>query len=157
MAKNKEFEAYLSVPDWWKGRSPQKPQLAIQYAEDLGNGKIGRSRWTLNLPHYAFGENHKPNFPNYRKGDYMGVYTLVDGSNIIVFAANETECVRVINALKRYVNPEILNKSSKNPPNVTKTYNGFKEVPVIPVLCQFFADGQKDKAPTWSKKLRNKG
>jgi collagen type III alpha len=40
LAKNKEMEAYVSVFDYWQTRSFQKPQLAIQYAENLGNVKI---------------------------------------------------------------------------------------------------------------------
>ena len=154
LAKNREFEAHLSVPDWWPGRRPQVPQLAIQYAEDLGGGKNGRSRWTLILPHYAFDEKHKPSFPRYKKGDYMGVYQLADNSKIIVNAANKTECIRVINALKQYISPDILAKSSKKPPNITETQNDYKKVTVIPVFCQFFLTGQKDEAPVWSKRLK---
>jgi collagen type III alpha len=154
LAKNKEFEAYLSVPDYWQTRSPQKPQLAIQYAENLGSGKVGRSRWTLLLPHYRYGEAHKPNFLDYEKGNYRGIQVLRDNSKIIVWCKTEFECLRVINALKQYVDPDFL-KGIK-PPETTNSHKDYKEVPVTPTLCQFFPNGQKDAVPLWSKKLRDK-
>jgi collagen type III alpha len=154
LAKNKEFEAYLSVPDHWPTRSGQKPQLAIQYAENLGNGKIGRTRWTLLIPHYRYGQSHNPKFPTYEKGHFLGVQVLNDNSKITVWCKSAPECLRVINALKQYVEPKYL--KGIEPPTVTDSNSTKKEASVISVLCQFFPNGQKDNAPSWSKRLRKK-
>ncbi len=154
LAKNKEMEAYASVPDYWQTRSFQKPQLAIQYAENLGNGKIGRSRWTLYIPHYNKPKEYEASFPKYEKGDYRGILVLNDNSKIIVHCKSEPECLRVINALKHYVDPFYL-KNIKEP-ETTKGNEKYKQVSVIPTLCQFFPKGQKDTIPLWSKKLRKR-
>lgn len=152
--RNKESEVYASVPDWWQTRSFQKSQLAIQYAENLGDGKLSRSRWCLHIPHYRYGESHKPSFPSYQKGNFMGVQVLSDNSKIIVWCSSKPECLRVINALKQYVDPNFLQGIEK--PRVTESNSVLKKVSVVPVLCQFFPDGQKNTVPQWSKKLRAK-
>ncbi|BAZ69146.1 MAG: hypothetical protein KME28_18635 [Pelatocladus maniniholoensis HA4357-MV3] len=154
LAKNNETTCYASVPDYWQTRSPQKPQLAIQYAENLGNGKIGRSRWTLIIPHYRYGKSHQAKFPDYEKGSYRGVQVLKDNSKIIVWCKSDTECLRVLNALKQYVDPDYL--KGIEPPETTKSNRTYKEISVTPTLCQFFPLGQKDTVPEWSKKLRDK-
>jgi hypothetical protein len=154
LAKNKEFEAFISVPDYWQTRAPQKPQLAIQFAENLGDNKIGRSRWTLIIPHYRYGKDHKPNFPTYEKGGFRGVQVLNDNSKIIVWCKTAPECKRVIEALKQYVNPNVL--KGIEPPQITDSNKRYKEVSVLPTLCQYFPMGQKDTVPEWSKKLRER-
>ncbi|MBW4572673.1 MAG: LamG domain-containing protein [Tolypothrix carrinoi HA7290-LM1] len=154
LAKNKEIEAYISVPDYWQTRSFQKPQLLIQFAENLGDGKIGRGRWSLVIPHYRYGKNHKPNFPDFEKGDVRGIQVLNDNSQIIVWCKSEAECIRVINAFKQYVDPDYLKGIL---PIETAKYNRkLRNVSVTPTLCQFFPLGQKDTVPEWSRKLRDK-
>ncbi|WP_017652141.1 hypothetical protein [Fortiea contorta] len=103
---------------------------AINTLEKL---KIGRSRWTLILPHYRYGSQHQPKFPDYEKGDYRGIQVLNDNSKIIVWCKTETECSRVINALKQYVDPDRL--KGIEPLQVTNSNQEYKKISVTPTLC----------------------
>ena len=153
LAKNNEFEAYLSVPDYWQTKVGQRPQLAIQFGE-LINGKLGRSRWTLIIPHYKYGESYNPKFLDFKKGSVRGIKVLNDNSHIIVWCKTKSECKRVINNFLQYV-PLEKTKGSL-PIETVETNRNFKQALVTPTLCQYFPTGQKDELPLWSKKLRDK-
>ncbi|NJN13887.1 MAG: hypothetical protein HC815_40870, partial [Richelia sp. RM1_1_1] len=150
----KNLEPTLVVPEWWQVRDFQKPQLVIQYAELLSDGKLGKSRWTTTIPHYNKPKTYKPKFPKYEKGDTEAIFILNDNSKIIINAKNKTEALKVINALKQFINPKFL-KNTK-PPKIGERSGSYKKVKVVPVRCHFFSKGQQNTAPDWSLKLREK-
>jgi hypothetical protein len=57
LARNVE-EPIAVIPEWWQVRAFQRPQLVIQYAELLGDNKLGRSRWSVTIPHYNKPQNN---------------------------------------------------------------------------------------------------
>ncbi|NJO62672.1 MAG: hypothetical protein HC836_31910 [Richelia sp. RM2_1_2] len=150
----KNLDPTLVVPEWWQVRDFQKPQLVIQYAELLSDGKLGKSRWTTTIPHYNKPKTYKPKFPKYEKGDTEAIFILNDNSKIIINAKNKTEALKVINALKQFINPKFL-KNTK-PPKIGERSGSYKKVKVVPVRCHFFSKGQQNTAPDWSLKLREK-
>ncbi|WP_016951246.1 hypothetical protein [Anabaena sp. PCC 7108] len=135
-----------------KKKYPPDKTLVIQYAELLENGKLGSSRWILTIPHYNKPKEFKLKMPDYSKGDYEAIKELNDNSKIIVNAASETECIKVINACLQHV-PEKYTLGSK-PPKVGKREKVYKKCKVTAVRSHFFLTGQKDLIPTWSKSLR---
>ncbi|GAX42446.1 hypothetical protein NIES4075_34470 [Tolypothrix sp. NIES-4075] len=153
IARNVE-EPIAVIPEWWQARSFQRPQLVIQYAELLGENKLGRSRWSVTIPHYNKPQKYKPSFPKYEKGDIEGILVLNDNSKIIINAKNKTECIRVINAFKQFVDPTYLKEIQK--PKVGDRAGVYKKVNVVPVRCHYFSKGQKNNVPDWSLSLREK-
>ncbi|MBD2692638.1 collagen-like triple helix repeat-containing protein [Anabaena catenula] len=143
---------YAVVPEWWQVRNFQKPQLVVQFAEVLPDGKLGKSRWTSTIPHYNKDKNYKLSIPDYEKGDYEGIKELADNSKIIVNGSNEATCLQVINNLLSHV-PEKFTIGTK-PPKIGKREGVYKKCKVRAVRCHYFATGQQDLVPTWSKSLR---
>jgi hypothetical protein len=153
--KNQSLEEPVAVvPEWWQVRVFQRPQLVIQYAELLDNGKLGSSRWSVTIPHYNKPKTSKPQFPRYEKGNFEGILVLSDNSKIIINAKNKTECQRVINALKAFVNPKYLKDA--RPPKIGERPGTYKRVNVVPVRCHYFSTGQQNTLPNWSLSLWDK-
>ncbi|MBE9215687.1 hypothetical protein IQ247_23980 [Plectonema cf. radiosum LEGE 06105] len=149
----KNLEPTLAVPEWWQARVFQRPQLVIQYAEET-NGKLGRSRWSVSLPHYNKQKTFKPDFPKYKKGNTEGVLVLTDNSKIIINASSKSEVIRVINSLKNFVDAKFL--KGIQPPRIGERNKVYKSANVVPVRCSYFPKGQQDVAPEWSIKLWEK-
>jgi hypothetical protein len=152
------FDGQVAIPEAWAVRvGTDRPQLVIVYAELLPSGKLGRSRWSLSVPHYNRGEKASISAPSYRRGTWVGRLALNDGSSLNVNAASSAECKRAINKLKILVpNSFRVNASGKaSKPRIAENPDlDFKEVNVVPVTAKFFATGQKTLSPTWNKKLR---
>ena len=146
------IEAIAVVPEWWQVRAFQRPQLVIQYAESLADNKIGGSRWAITIPHYNKPKSYKPDFPKYQKGNFEGILVLNDNSKIIINAKTKAECLRVLKALKAYVNPKYTKDIQE--PKIGERPGVYKEVNVTAVKCHFFSKGQKSEIPDWSLKLR---
>lgn len=134
------------IPEWWQVRiGSDRPQLVCLYAEKLPNGKLGRTRWPLTIPHYNGGK--KPNLPSYRKGQWEGILTLADNSKVIVNASSKEEAERVINALKQFINPAKL-ANSQIKVGIRKGAT-LKQCLVVPRSVRFFKTGQKNTVPEW--------
>ena len=150
-------EAIAAIPEAWAVRSgTDRPQLVVTYAEKFASGKLGSSRWTLTIPHFRGAAGSRPSVPSYRRGPWQGTLQLNDGATIIVNCASSSEARRTLNRLK------ILTDNSKRMrggkailPIIKENPNStIKEVSIIPLNVKFFATGQTDMTPTWSKSLR---
>ena len=108
----------------------------------------------MTLPHYFKPKTYKPKFPDYEKGDTEAIQVLTDNSKIIINAKDKTECLRVINVLKTYIDPNFL--KNLKPPKVGDRGGVYKKCRVTATQCAFFPDGQKNTVPEWTLKLREK-
>lgn len=147
------IEAIAAVPEWWQVRpGANRPQLVILYAELKQDGKLGRSRYALTLPHYCKEQAFRPIFPSYRKGQWEGILTLADNSKLIVNAVSQIEATTVINSLKVFIAPKQLEGSFSKVGE--RKGQELLRIKVVPVSARFFATGQKDTNPDWVKDLR---
>ncbi len=152
--------AVAAMPEWWAVRvGADRPQLAILFAEVFPTGKLGKSRWTMHIPHYNRPKGAKPSIPTYTKGHWRGVLTLTDNSKIVVNANSKTECHRVINKLK-ILTPFELRRDRHGKaikPQITEDSDSkLKEVRVTPVRADYYRQGRLNETPDWSISLRKK-
>jgi hypothetical protein len=143
-----EEQPIAAIPEWWPARiGGQRPQLVTLFAEKLPNGKLGRTRWPLTIPHYN-PRVRKPNLPSYKKGQWEGILTLKDNSKLIVNAISQSEAERVINAVKTYISPAYL-AGAQLKIGIRKG-EPLKQCLVVPTSAKFFATGQKNTVPNWT-------
>lgn len=85
-----------------------RPELIVIYA-DTKNGKIGRNRRSIQIPHYRYPDGkQKPDFPKLNRGPHWGRLILKDNSRIIVHAATQEEARAFLKDAKKEVKPEML-------------------------------------------------
>ena len=152
-------QAIASVPEGWQARRGSDiPQLAILFAEVFASGKLGKSRWTLCIPHYNRAKGAKPAIPTYNKGNWFGSLKLTDGSKLGVNAATSSECKRVLNRLKIHIPIEFRTKKGKaiKPRIVEDPTADLKECKVTPVRADFYSKDQSNMTPDWSIDLRKR-
>lgn len=144
-----EEQPIAAIPEWWQIRTgSQRPQLVVLYAEKLSNGKLGRTRWPITIPHYI-GRNRNPRLPSYRKGQWEAILTLKDNSKLMINAISREEAERVVNAIKPLIAPSYL-VNSQLKIGIRKGEQ-LKQCLVVPTSARFFATGQKDTQPNWVK------
>jgi hypothetical protein len=151
--------AVASVPEWWAVRpGADRPQLAVIFANVLSTGKLGRSYWTLHIPHYNKPKGFKPSIPTYMKGDWQGTLVLTDNSKMVVNCESKQECMKVLNKLKILVPFELRSKNGKaiKPKILEYPNKTFKGVRVVPIRADFYSKGKENAAPDWSVRLRKK-
>lgn len=146
--KRKSEPVHLVIPEWWQVRAGQRPQLVIVYAERASTGKLGKSRWSLTIPHYKFGPKHKPRFPSYNRGDIEGILTLSDNSKIFVNAATTSEAKRVLKSLQQFV-PERLLQNAHTKVGERRGAP-YRKCRVVPTLAKYFSKGQGQLGPDWT-------
>lgn len=156
-----DASAVASVPEWWKPRrGSDTPQLAIIFAEIFKTGKLGDGRWTLHIPHYSKPKGFKPSIPGYAKGNFQGILKLnsTDGTKIVVNAATDSECKRMINKLKILIPVNFRVRNGKAiRPRVTQDPDGtLKQCQVVPIRGDFYSKGQLNSKPDWSIDLRKR-
>lgn len=151
--------AIASVPEWWQLRpEAQRSQLVILFAEVYKTGKLGKSRWSLTIPHYNRPKGFKPRIPDYEKGSWEGILVLKDNSKIIVNAKSRSECSKVLNALKINVPVEYrtVNGKAVKAKIGERINTDLKEVRVTAVRADFYSTGAKNMEPDWSINLKRK-
>jgi hypothetical protein len=141
-----------AVPEWWAVRvGANRPQLVVLYGESLSDDRTGRSRYAMTIPHYKFTGSGKPSFPTYQKGSWEGTLTLKDNSKVIVNAISYVEASRVLDAIKAFIDPSMVQGSIQKigeRKGVT-----LKTITVKPCTAKYFATGQKDTNPTYTLTL----
>lgn len=142
-----------SVPEWWQVRPGQRSQLVIQYAGLLPNGKESRSRWSLIVPHYRYGESFNLVLPPYEKGRFYASLRLKDNSQIWVNAKTTSAAIAYVQRLRSLVEPSMLD-SDLQIHSGERRGQSLTEVRVKPVRAMYFPDGQRDMNPEWTKNLR---
>lgn len=146
-----ESEAIALIPEWWQTRTGQRPQLVVRFQNINSDGSIGKSAWSLAIPHYIRDKNYKPLFPNYRRGDIQGILVLSDNSKVIINCINITEAKRVLAVIKQFIDPKYLNDSYEKYGERKGT--AFNQVNVKAVSAKYFPDGQKNTTAEWSIRL----
>lgn len=142
-------ECVVAVPEWWQVRiGADRPQLAVIYANKLPDGKIGTSRWTVHIPHFAGPANKFPPLPSYQKGSFFAEATLKDNSKIWVNAVSQEEAERVCRELLALVKPDMVPQ-----PIVIHTGKrgglNLSDSQVTPKYVHYFSKGLKQLAPDW--------
>lgn len=147
--KSSECECYAAVPDWWQIRPEAgRPQLVIQFGEDLGNGKVGSPMYAITIPHYKGNKPKTSPVPGYKKGSWEEILTLNDNSKVVVNAYSQSEARKIINACQQIISPEYLTNSYLKGGTIRKG-KALKEISVIPKMAKFFSTGQQNTIPDW--------
>jgi hypothetical protein len=150
LQKNKTSEeCYAAIPDWWQIRPEgHRPQLVIQFGEDLGNGKTGPPKYVITIPHYKGGKLKTSPIPKYKKGSWEEIVTFSDNSKIIINAFDKQEADKVLNACQQIVNPRYSVNSYSKGGRIRKGQS-LKEITVIPKMARFFSTGYQNILPDW--------
>lgn len=142
-----------AVPEWWQARPGQRSQLVVQFAGLNQDGSESRSRWSIAIPHYRYGESYNLVLPPYEKGRFFACLTLEDNSKIWVNAKTQTAAIAYVQRLRSLVKPSMLS----SPPLIhsgERRGSALTEVRVKPVRASFFSTGQREMKPDWVKSLR---
>lgn len=155
-------EINVSMPETMALRVPDgRPILKIQYAEVARTGKVGKSRWTVQIPWYSAGKQGVPKVP-YQHGDTRVAYIMKDGSRIIVNAKNMTEGKRVIRQFLRGTNQGTTKGGTYSVSNRSKedlNQDKMKSVKLTPISASFYPNGDGfingiRTTPEWTVKLK---
>ncbi len=139
-----DIETNAIVPDAWQVKvGNDRPQLAIQWANSLGNGEIGTSRYNLSIPHWN-GSTNWSLLPKYRKGNWQGRIILKDNSRLMVYAYSASEAKRAIKALLKFVSPSMIKSRT---PYIGEANVDHSTSFVEPTLAKFFEKGQLTEIP----------
>ncbi|MBN4004750.1 hypothetical protein [Nostoc sp. LPT] len=130
------------------------PQMVIQCAEKKsaasGNqpAKYDSAKYPITVPHWKGGQNDKPTLPPYKKGNWQAILVLADNSKVTINAQNEAECIKILNAIKPWINSKMLEGSYFKGGKIT-TKEPIKESQVYPKYGRYFSKGQKNGKPDW--------
>lgn len=125
------------MPEWWPIRvGADRPQLVVVFRSD---DKV-KSQFQITIPHYSGSKN--PKIPDFRKGSHFARYVLKDNSKLIVYAASESEAVRMAEQMYRYVSSRYRAENPRPTTGVTRS-NRFKEVKAVPIFADYYPDGQR--------------
>jgi len=141
-----------AVPEWWQVRlGADRPQLIVQYAEVLSDGKFGAPMYPLTIPHYSNSADDTiaDLFPSYQKGQYMGVLTLVDNSKLIVNCNTQAIAESIIDVVSLTIDTDMLEGAHISIGK--RKGQGLKTITVAPRIAKFFPNGQKNMKPQWIK------
>jgi hypothetical protein len=140
------LETTAAIPDYWPPRRNQEiPQLVIHFAEKLANGKAGKTRYTLTIPHYKGGK--KPKIESYLKGRYAGCLILKDDSRLIVNAKTPAAAKSLIRTYSSLIDSRLLPDDLSIEPTTRRDKP--KEIRVYPVIARYFPKGQKSGEVEW--------
>ncbi|MDZ8136322.1 MAG: hypothetical protein RM049_13600 [Nostoc sp. DedQUE04] len=130
------------------------PQMIIQFAErkSAANGnkpaKYDSAKYPITVPHWKGGQNDKPALPPYKKGNWEGILVLADNTKVTINAQNESECIKILNAIKPWIDSKMLEGSYFKGGKIT-TKEPIKETQVYPKYGRYFGKGQKNGKPDW--------
>jgi hypothetical protein len=154
LARNTE-EPVAAIPQSWQIRHEGgKPQLVIHCAEKKEDGKYGSAMYPITVPHWKGGIHDKPPLPAYKKGNWEGILVLADTSKVTINAVNESECTKILNAIKPWINKEMLKDSYFKGGKINIE---IKPTQVKPMYGRYFSTGQKNNKPDWIAKDTDSG
>jgi hypothetical protein len=145
------LDAVAAIPEWWSNRvGANRPQLVIQYAEKMTDGRLGAPMYAINIPHYnkSMQDTVKGLFPAYRKGSRMCVCIMPDNGKLIVNTHTDEIGENLITTL---LNSTSVKKADCQISTGSRKGGTLKDITVYPKIAKFFATGQKDAKPTWIK------
>jgi len=136
----------IAVPEQWTVKTGSyRPQMAVQFAEVLPDGKLGRSRWTLVIPHYNRGQAPL-SLPDYTKGSFMGTLILTDNSKVVVNGANKAEVDKMLDAIYPMISgtfktvPKVIQYGERSGQKLSNKV-------VRATIAQYYAAGIRDASP----------
>ncbi|MEH2312349.1 MAG: hypothetical protein V7K35_13340 [Nostoc sp.] len=151
----KKLDVTAAVPLFWQIRHEgDKPQMVIQCAERKSAptakeaAKYDSAKYPITVPHWRGGQNDKPPLPAYKKGNWEGILVLADNSKVTINAQNESECIKILNAIKPWIDSKMLENSYFKGGKI-KTKEPIKETQVYPQYGRYFKNGQKNNKPDW--------
>lgn len=151
----KKLDVTAAVPLSWQIRHEgDKPQMVIQCAERKSAAtakqpaKYDSAKYPITVPHWKGGQNDKPSLPPYKKGNWEGILVLADNSKVTINAKNEAECIKILNAIKPWIDSNMLEGSYFKGGKIT-TKEPIKETQVFPQYGRYFEKGQKNSKPDW--------
>lgn len=130
------------------------PQMVIQCAQrkSAANGntpaRYDSAKYPITVPHWKGGQNDKPSLPPYKKGNWEGILVIADNSKVTINAQNESECIKILNAIKPWIDSKML-KGSYFKGGKIVTEEPIKQELVYPKYGRYFANGQKNNKPDW--------
>lgn len=141
-AADEKLQATASIPERWATKPlDEMPQLVIVFR------KVGKTRsgnYQLVVPHYNGLRN--PIISYHTKGNKTGTLTLKDNSTLVINAHTDREAERVINNLKKYVNPKYLTDNFK----ITQRKGPkISQDKYRPIRADYYPQGQKNSTPQW--------
>ena len=140
-------EPVTSLPLSWQIRNEgDRPQLVIQCAQKLENGKYDSAKYPISVPHWKGKATDKVKLPVYTKGNYEGILTLKDNSKVTINAANHAECTKILNAIKPWIAKDMLEGSRFKGGKINVE---IKNTKVRPMYGRYFSTGQKNTKPDW--------
>lgn len=144
-------EPIASIPLSWPIRNEgNRPQMVLHCGERYTNknGKIDykSAMYPITVPHWRGTPNDKPKLPTYRKGNWEGIYVLTDNSKVTINAANEAECLKILNAIKPWIKKEMQEGAYFKGGKINVE---IKSTIVKPIYGRFFGSGQKKSKPDW--------
>lgn len=148
-------DCVAAIPLSWQIRPEgNRPQLIIQFGEELENNKIGAPHYPITIPHYKGTklEAGKSPIPSYIKGDWEQILVLSDNSKVTINAKDKEEADKVINSILPLIKPEfVVGNYQKG--GFIRSGEPLKQVKVIAKLGKYFPQGQKNALPDWIVKL----
>ena len=147
-------DCIAAVPDWWQVRlGSDRPQLMVAYAARFPDGTWDKAKYMISVPHWNKSKllTAVDNFPTYRKGQYQGVMVLPDNSKLIVNAYTSEEATAAIDKFALGIPPTMV--SSAVTKVASRRGRDLLSIIVYPRSVRYFATGQMDLNPTWSKKF----
>jgi hypothetical protein len=138
-----EGGAIATLPDRWSIKPINDiPELVIIFRDTSKKSRTGN--YTLHIPHYNGNKN--PIVTSYDKGNYHGSLILKDNSRLEVNAKSDFEAKKVLNQLKKYVEPKYLNDEFHIVPRKGKK---LKEFTAKPIRADYYPTGYGDTVPKW--------
>ncbi|NER36217.1 MAG: hypothetical protein F6J93_19905 [Oscillatoria sp. SIO1A7] len=143
-------EACVAMPEHYQIKlEGHRPQLVLQLAEPKEDAdELGKAQHVITIPHYI-GKADSPAPVQYvQKGGHHGMLVLNDNSKIHVYCISKTECTRVLQAIRFWVNPFYLDgaqyKYSEYPTA------DIKQVTVYPKYAKYWPNGTKHQNSEWT-------
>lgn len=150
LAKNKDEDIYLAVPDMWQIRPEHtRPQAVYQFAEVSSTGAKNPPKYVVTIPHHKDLKPTSAKLPSYKRGNWETIYVLADNSKIILHTSTEAEGQKVLNAALKLIDSSLLNNAYLSKSGKIKIKKPIKEITVQPRMVKFFSEGRKGNKPDW--------
>jgi len=146
-----ETDFVAAVPDYWQHKiGADRPQMVVQFAEKLANGKLGIPNKPISIPHLKYNsiarwDDKKAPISDYTRGNWEAIATMADNSKIIIHSSTKKEADKILNEALGLVLAKFSNDAKVKIGERTKT--PIKKVKVYPKLAKLFTKGQRDLKP----------
>jgi len=147
-------DCVAAVPDWWQVRlGADRSQLIILYARKFSDNTWDKPKYSISVPWWkkSQADTVYDDFPIYQKGQFQGTTIFTDNSKIIVNCFSAAESERVSAKLLESV--LAIKKLNSIYSTTSRQGRALSQIVVYPRIAKYFATGQLNMTPTWTKKL----